>query len=61
MEVQQELQWIGYPSKDTVMGRDYDYALYKIYATFAECVPIVAYEDIHPLIERTRSGEQNLF
>ena len=61
-EVQEELLTnLISAARDTVIGQEYDFASIKSYATFAERIPIACYEDIHPLIERTRSGEQNLF
>jgi hypothetical protein len=48
-------------SKNTVLGKDYDFASVKSYATFTSRVPISTYEELQPLIERTRQGEQNVF
>lgn len=45
----------------TVIGKDYDFASIKSYQTFTERVPISSYEDLEPLIERTRKGEQHIF
>ncbi|WP_367755219.1 GH3 auxin-responsive promoter family protein [Flavobacterium sp. WC2430] len=61
-EVQEELLMnLIHSSKNTVLGKDYDFASITSYATFSERVPVTCYEDINPLIERTRNGEQNLF
>jgi hypothetical protein len=61
-EVQEELLTnLILSAKDTEIGNQYDFASIKSYESFAERIPIVCYEDIHPLIERTRNGEQNLF
>jgi hypothetical protein len=61
-EVQEELLMdLIQSSKNTVLGREYDFASINSYTTFAERIPVSCYEDINPLIERTRNGEQNLF
>jgi hypothetical protein len=43
-----------------IQGNEYDYSSIRSYATFAERVPI-SNEELQPLIERTRNGEQNIF
>lgn len=48
-------------SKDTMVGKKYGFQDSPKYDEFRNRVPIVTYEDIAPLIERTRRGEQNLF
>lgn len=45
----------------TVVGKMYDFESIKNYASFAERVPVSSYEELEPLIERTRQGEQNVF
>ena len=45
----------------TVVGETYDFESIKSYASFAERVPVSSYEELEPLIERTRQGEQNVF
>lgn len=45
----------------TVVGETYDFESIKSYASFAERVPVSSYEELEPLIERTRKGEQNVF
>jgi hypothetical protein len=61
-EVQEELLMnLLQSSKNTVLGKEYDYASINSYATFADRVPISTYEELQPLIERTRKGEQNVF
>jgi len=61
-EVQEELLMnLLNSSKNTILGKKYDYASINSYATFAERVPISTYEELQPLIERTRKGEQNVF
>jgi len=61
-EVQEELllQLIK-TAEGTVLGKQYDFASVKSYATFASRVPIVTYEEIEPLIEQSRKGMQNIF
>ncbi|MEN9907402.1 MAG: hypothetical protein RLZZ540_543, partial [Bacteroidota bacterium] len=61
-EVQEELLMnLIATAKNTVLGKKYDYASINSYATFAERIPISTYEELQPLIERTRQGEQNVF
>ena len=61
-EVQEELLMnLIAAAKNTVLGKEYDYASINSYATFAERIPISTYEELQPLIERTRQGEQNVF
>lgn len=61
-EVQEELLMnLIQASKNTVLGKEYDFASIKSYATFTSRVPISTYEELQPLIERTRQGEQNVF
>ncbi|OCB72379.1 GH3 auxin-responsive promoter [Flavobacterium glycines] len=61
-EVQEELLMnLIAAAKNTVLGKKYDYASINSYATFAERIPIATYEELQPLIERTRQGEQNVF
>lgn len=61
-EVQEELMMnLIRAAEDTVIGQKYDFKSIKSYQTFAERVPISAYEDLEPLIELTRKGAQNVF
>ncbi|TWI02261.1 GH3 auxin-responsive promoter [Flavobacterium tiangeerense] len=61
-EVQEELlMHLIQSSKNTVVGKEYEFTSIQNYATFAERVPISSYEELQPLIERTRQGEQNVF
>lgn len=61
-EVQSEiLHQLIEKSKHTLIGQKYDFASIRNYATFKERVPIQSYEDIEPLIERSRRGENNIF
>ncbi|MCM4164971.1 MULTISPECIES: GH3 auxin-responsive promoter family protein [unclassified Arenibacter] len=61
-EVQNEVlhQLLAF-AEDTEMGRKYDFESIASYETFAERVPIVSYEEVEPMIERSRRGEQNIF
>ncbi len=60
-EVQEELLLsLIKTAENTVVGKQYDFFSTKSYATFAERVPIATYEDLEPLISRTRQGEQNV-
>ena len=61
-EVQQEvLMQLLEIAEDTEVGRSYGYDSIANYETFKQRVPLVSYEDIEPIIERTRRGEQNIF
>ncbi len=61
-EVQEEvlLQLLEF-AEDTEVGRKYDFVSVNSYSDFKERLPIVCYEEIQPIIERTRKGEHNLF
>jgi len=61
-EVQDEVlhQLLSF-AEDTEIGRKYDFESISSYETFAERVPIVSYEEVEPMIERSRKGEQNIF
>jgi len=48
-------------AEETVIGQKYDFKSIKSYATFAERIPVSAYEDLEPMIELTRKGAQNVF
>jgi len=61
-EVQEELLLnLIRTAEHTVIGKKYGYSSIKSYQEFIERVPVSTYEDIEPLIERTRTGEQNVF
>ncbi|MEM7380882.1 MAG: GH3 auxin-responsive promoter family protein [Bacteroidota bacterium] len=61
-EVQQEvLHQLLDIAKDTELGKKYDFESILNYETFAERLPVVDYEEVEPMIERTRRGEQNIF
>ena len=61
-EVQDEVlhQLLSF-AEDTEIGRRYDFESIASYETFAERIPIVSYEEVEPMIERSRRGEQNIF
>lgn len=48
-------------SENTIIGKQYDFESIRNYKTFTERVPVSTYEELEPLIERTRKGEQNVF
>jgi GH3 auxin-responsive promoter len=61
-EVQEELlMTLIRTSENTFLGKQYDFESIKSYHTFQERVPVSSYEELEPLIERTRKGEQNVF
>lgn len=61
-EVQEELLMnLIRQAENTILGKEYYFQSIKSYHTFQERVPISSYEDLEPLIERTRKGEQNVF
>ncbi|MGL5111394.1 MAG: GH3 auxin-responsive promoter family protein [Flavobacterium sp.] len=60
-EVQEEvLMSLLRSSENTLLGKKYEFSTIKTYAEFANRIPISSYEDLEPLIERTRQGEQNI-
>jgi hypothetical protein len=61
-EVQSEvLRKLLSAARNTEIGKKYGFESINNYETFAERVPLCRYEDIVPLIERARKGEQNIF
>jgi len=48
-------------SKDTEIGKAYDFRTIRTYQEFAQRVPVSSYEDYQNLIERSRKGEKNIF
>ncbi len=61
-EVQEELLMnLIRRTENTAIGTQYDFSSITSYATFSERIPVSSYEDLQPLIERTRQGEQNVF
>ena len=61
-EVQEELLFSLMKSAEaTQIGKKHDFTSIKNYTTFSERIPIATYEDLEPLIELTRKGEQNVF
>ncbi len=60
-EVQEELLLNLIRSAEyTSLGIKYEFNSVRSYANFAERIPISTYEDLEPMIERTRQGEQNI-
>ena len=61
-EVQrEELTTLLQTAKNTELGKQYGFADMQHYEDFANLVPVRTYEEIAPLIERSRKGEQNIF
>lgn len=61
-EVQEELLFNLIRSAEaTVLGKKYEFSSIKSYKTFSERIPVSTYEELEPLIELTRKGEQNVF
>ncbi|RZJ71367.1 GH3 auxin-responsive promoter family protein [Flavobacterium sp.] len=61
-EVQEELLMnLIRAAELTAVGKQFDFSSIKSYQTFCERVPISSYEDLQPMIERTRTGEQFVF
>ncbi|MFY7811559.1 MAG: GH3 family domain-containing protein, partial [Flavobacterium sp.] len=46
-------------NENTEYGKLYDFKSIKNYNTFASRIPLVTYEEIEPMIEKTRLGNQN--
>ena len=61
-EVQREqLTALLQTAKNTEVGKQYGFSDIQGYEDFAERVPVQTYEEIAPMIERSRKGEQNIF
>lgn len=61
-EVQEELLFsLLKQAENTYLGKQYEFSSIKNYKTFSERIPVSTYEELEPLIERTRKGEQNIF
>ena len=61
-EVQHELLFNNLQrSKYTEFGKNFDFKSIKTYEEFINRVPIYSYEDMHPFIEKSRIGEQQIF
>jgi hypothetical protein len=61
-EVQRdELMNLLQTAKKTEVGKQYGFADIQQYEDFADRVPVRTYEEIAPMIERSRRGEQNIF
>ena len=43
-------------AKKTEIGKQYDFPSITDYKTFTERIPVTSYEDIQPMIERSRKG-----
>ncbi len=61
-EVQQEVlsQLLDF-AEETEIGQQYGFEGISGYEAFAARMPIVTYEEVEPMIERSRRGEQNIF
>ncbi|WP_298156260.1 GH3 auxin-responsive promoter family protein [Flavobacterium sp.] len=61
-EVQEELLLnLLRSAENTTVGKNYEFESIRSYDTFAERLPVATYEDLEPMIEQTRKGEQNIF
>lgn len=61
-EVQEELLLnLIRTAEKTRIGEQYQFESIRSYQTFSERIPVSTYEDLEPLIEQTRKGEQNIF
>ncbi len=61
-EVQHELLFnLLQQAKNTAIGKKYDFVSIRTYEDFIARVPVVNYEEIEPLISKTRKGDQQLF
>lgn len=60
-EVQEELLMnLLRAAEQTAVGKQYEFSTIKSYRNFADRIPVSTYEDLEPLIERTRQGEQHV-
>lgn len=60
-EIQNDcFQWLINSAKDTEWGLKYDYNSISKHSHYKERVPISNYDELKPLIDRTRRGEQNI-
>lgn len=61
-EVQEELLFsLLKQAENTYIGKQYGFNSITNYKTFSERIPVSTYEELEPLIEKTRKGEQNIF
>ena len=61
-EVQNELLFdLLKMARSTELGKLYNYSSITTYAEFAKRIPVSSYEDLEPLITRSRQGESNIF
>ncbi|TAE07512.1 MAG: hypothetical protein EAZ95_18325, partial [Bacteroidetes bacterium] len=56
----QTLDYLLRTARNTEWGKQYEYGSIKTLTQFQERVPISAYEDIVPYVERMMRGEQNV-
>lgn len=62
IDVQQEvLKKLLIKSKDTEIGKQYDFNSIKNYNHFSERIPARTYEEFFPYLEKTINGKQNVF
>ena len=61
-EVQEELLMnLLRSAQETEIGKKFEFESITSYRIFSERIPISTYEELAPLIERTRNGAQNVF
>ena len=61
-EVQHELLFnLLQSAKDTIIGKQYGFESIRTYEDFIARVPVISYEDMEPLIDQSRKGDQQLF
>jgi len=48
-------------SKHTELGKKYNFSSILTYEQYSSRVPVVTYEEMEPMIERSRKGEKNIF
>ena len=61
-EVQEELLMnLLRSAQETEIGKKFEFESIASYRIFSERIPISTYEELAPLIERTRNGAQNVF
>ncbi len=60
-EVQNELLMnLLRASENTIIGKKHDFSSIKSYETFSERIPVSTYENLEPMIEKIRQGEQRI-
>ena len=61
-EVQHELLFnLLQQAKNTTFGKEHDFSSIRTYEDFIARVPVISYEEMEPLIAKSRKGEQQLF